>query len=106
MFNKFNKKKFRQFAEGIELQTIANGDNTSMVLFRIKAGTNLPAHAHPHEQTGYLLSGKMTFRIEKEQFEVSPGDSWCVPSNAEHEVTVHEDVEVLEVFSPVREEYL
>jgi quercetin dioxygenase-like cupin family protein len=53
-----------------------------------------------------MISGKMTFTIDGEDFETGPGDSWSIPGNAEHSVNVHEDSVVIEVFSPVREDYL
>ena len=38
--------------------------------------------------------------------EVEPGDSWCLPGGVEHSVVALEDSVVVEVFSPVREDYL
>ena len=72
----------------------------------MKGGYKLPAHHHPYEQTGYLVSGKLNFRIAGTWQLVEPGDSWCVPENVEHEVHVLEDSLAIEVFAPVREEYL
>jgi len=39
-------------------------------------------------------------------FEVAPGDSWCIPGNVEHGAEILMDSVAVEVFSPVREEYL
>jgi quercetin dioxygenase-like cupin family protein len=72
----------------------------------MQAGSHLPDHAHPHEQTGYLVSGRMRLTVEGQAFEAAPGDSWCVPGNARHQAEILEDVVVIEVFSPVREDYL
>jgi quercetin dioxygenase-like cupin family protein len=38
--------------------------------------------------------------------ELQPGDSWCIPGGAEHEAQVLEDSVAIEVFSPIREDYL
>ena len=43
---------------------------------------------------------------ETKRYDVTPGDSWNIPGNIEHGVEIHEDSTVIEVFSPVREEYL
>ena len=67
---------------------------------------DLPAHSHPHEQTGFMVSGKLRFKVEDEILEVEPGDSWCIPGGAEHSVDALEDSVVIEVFSPIREDYL
>ena len=48
----------------------------------------------------------MLFTIGDECFEADPGDSWNIPGNVEHNVEVLEDTVVIEVFSPVREDYL
>src|SRR5262252_2703376 len=36
-------------------------------------------HAHPHEQVGILLSGRVTFFIGDEQKVLGPGDTWIIP---------------------------
>ncbi len=59
-----------------------------------------------HEQTGYMISGRLLFTIGDERCEAEPGDSWNIPSNVEHDVEVLEDTVVIEVFSPAREDYL
>ena len=72
----------------------------------LKKGGIVPSHQHPHEQTGYLVSGNIRLTIGDDPFEVVPGDSWCIPSKIEHSVEIKEDAVMVEVFSPVREEYL
>jgi len=64
------------------------------------------AHKHPHEQTGIMISGRMLFSVDDKQLEVAAGDSWCVPGDSEHSVITLEDSVVVEVFSPVRQDYL
>ena len=53
-----------------------------------------------------MVSGKLRFKVEDEILEVETGDSWCIPGGAEHSVDALEDSVVIEVFSPVREDYL
>lgn len=77
-----------------------------MTEFRLRKGSVLPRHAHPHEQTGYLVQGHLRLRIGTETFEVRPGDSWCIPGGVEHGAQILEDSVAVEVFSPVREDYL
>lgn len=77
-----------------------------MTEFRLKKGSILPRHRHPHEQTGYLVSGRIRLHIGDQSYDCTPGDSWCVPGDAEHGADVIEDAVAIEVFSPVREEYL
>ncbi|MGD9972574.1 MAG: cupin domain-containing protein [Desulfatirhabdiaceae bacterium] len=65
-----------------------------------------PRHTHPHEQTGYLISGRIRFTIGEDVLEAIPGDSWCIPGNMEHQADILENSVAIEVFSPVREDYL
>jgi len=53
-----------------------------------------------------MISAKLRFKIGDELFEAEGGDSWCIPGGLEHAVEVMENSVVLEVFSPVREDYL
>lgn len=106
MFYKKNDVGYRQVIEGIRLKTLVHGEKTLLCEFRIKKGKVLPSHSHPHEQTGYLVSGHMKFIIGDNVFDVEPGDSWCIPGDVEHAAEAFEDSMGVEVFSPVREEYL
>ena len=106
MFYKKNNADYKQVLPGISLKTLVHGEKTLFTEFRMKGGSLLPDHAHPHEQTGYLVSGQMKLTIANETFEVAPGDSWCVPGNVRHQAEILADSVVIEVFSPVRVEYL
>jgi quercetin dioxygenase-like cupin family protein len=91
---------------GIRMKTLCSGESTLMTEFRLAAGSTLPRHAHPHEQTGYLVSGHMALTIAGDRHDVMPGDSWCIPGGEQHGAEVFEDSVAVEVFSPVREDYL
>lgn len=106
MFKKHDRSGYQAAAEGVERKTLVYGDKTLMVEIRMKKGATPPRHTHPHEQTGYLVQGRVRFSIGNEEYDVRPGDSWCILSGVEHETTVLEDSVVIEVFAPVREEYL
>jgi len=77
-----------------------------MVEFRLDKDSVLPKHSHRHEQTGYLVSGRMRLSIGDKVYDVSPGDSWCIPTDVEHGAEIVEDTVAVEVFSPVRQDYL
>jgi quercetin dioxygenase-like cupin family protein len=92
--------------DGIRLKTLVYGDKTLIAEFRLEKGAQIPVHSHPHEQTGYLISGRIRLSIGENTFDVEPGDSWCIPGNVEHRAEFVEDSVAIEVFSPVREDYL
>jgi quercetin dioxygenase-like cupin family protein len=106
MFYKSSKSNYKQALKGIRLKTLVYGEKTLFTEFRLDKGSRLPKHAHPHEQTGYLVSGRIRLSIGYDTFEVEPGDSWCIPSNMEHGAEILADSVAVEVFSPVREDYL
>ncbi len=106
MFTKLSDNDFKPVLTGIEQKTLVHGDKTLMVEFRLRQGALLPRHSHPHEQTGYLVSGRIRLTIGTAVHEVSPGDSWCIPGDVLHCAEVVEDSVAIEVFSPVRQDYL
>ncbi|UCC38617.1 MAG: cupin domain-containing protein [Candidatus Aminicenantes bacterium] len=106
MFTKSDERESKSHLFGIKYKTLAFGERTSLSEFSLAKGSIIPTHKHPHEQTGYVISGRMIFTIGGERFEAKPGDGWNIPSNMEHDVEVLEDTVVIEVFSPAREEYL
>ncbi len=91
---------------GVERRTLVHGAVTLLTEFRMQRGAALPRHAHPHEQTGYLVQGRLRLTIGSDSFEALPGASWIVPGGVEHQAEVLEDTVAVEVFSPVREDYL
>lgn len=106
MFTEHEESGYGEALPGIRQKTLVWGENTLMTEFLLARGTILPAHSHPHEQTGYLVTGHMTLYIGDERFDAKPGDSWNIPANAEHMAEIHEDSSAIEVFCPVREDYL
>jgi quercetin dioxygenase-like cupin family protein len=106
MFIKSNKISYRPLIPGVMMRPLVYEQKTLMCEFLLEKGHRLPLHNHPYEQTGYLLSGRLKFRIDDEWNDAGPGDSWCIPENVYHEVIVEEDSHVIELFSPIRPDYL
>ena len=106
MFYKSNRDGYKQILPGIRIKTLVYGDKSLLSEFRMEQGSKLPFHAHPQEQTGYLISGRVRLTIGDEIFEVEPGDGWSVPGNVTHRAEILADSVAIEVFSPMREDYL
>ena len=106
MFVKNREKPLLAIVPGIQRKTLAVGDHSLMTEFILEAGAELPAHKHPHEQIGFLVSGCLILTIGGESCEMRPGDSWAVPGDVEHSAKVIERAEAIEVFHPVRQDYL
>ena len=106
MFAKHGREGYKTALPGIRMKTLCYGARTLMTEIALKQGSVLPLHSHPHEQTGYLVKGHIRLRIGEHEHDVKAGDSWCIPSGREHGVVTLEDSTAVEVFSPVREDYL
>jgi len=87
-------------------RTLTSGDRATLVEITLDKGGVVPAHNHPHEQAGYVVRGRVRFAIDGAERELRAGDGYLVPGGASHEVTALEASVCIDVFSPVREEYL
>ncbi len=106
MFTQGRNTGYRDVIDKVRMKTTVYGAHTLMAEFRLEAGAELPDHQHPHEQTGYLVAGRIDLVIGGQTHAVRPGDSWCIPGDVVHCAYAHEDSIAIEVFTPVREDYL
>jgi quercetin dioxygenase-like cupin family protein len=106
MFYKKNRSGYSTPLKGVRQKTLVYGKHTLTTEFLLDRGSHLPLHSHPHEQTGYLVQGKLNMIIGDESFLAEPGDGWSIPGNVLHGADALEDSIAVEVFSPVRKEYL
>ncbi len=106
MYQQPDESGYLEVLEKIRRKTLVYGEKTLMTEFRLEKGAVLPAHSHPHEQTGYLVYGLLDLTIGAETHRVEPGGSWCIPGNVEHSAIAGDNSVAIEVFSPLREDYL
>jgi len=106
MFGTSTEERFKDILPGIKIKTLVYGKKSLMSKFVMEIGSSLPAHSHPYEQTGYLLKGRIKLTIGENSIEVNPGDSWCIETDMEHSAVILEDSEALEIFTPLRADYL
>ena len=80
----------------------------TMTLARIilSKGAVVPRHEHENEQIATVLQGRLRFVVGDEEHELVAGESIPLASNVPHEVEALEDSVVLDVFSPVREDWV
>lgn len=82
------------------------GENLMLSYLEMEDGAVVPLHDHPHEQGGILLKGRMELTIGEETRVVEAGSLFLIPPNTPHKaVAVDGPAVVLDVFSPVREDY-
>ena len=95
----------REF-KGVNFDLLAYGKQTMLTKMNYEIGNHVPIHSHPNEQSGYIISG--TYRLKFDNYNVilETGDSYSIPENVLHSVEVLEAGEVLDVFVPIRGDYL
>lgn len=106
MFTRSSNEGYREVLAGIGQKTLVHGDRSLLVEFRLQQGAMLPLHSHPHEQTGYLVAGHIRLTIGADVHDVRSGDSWCIPGDVLHGAEIVADSVAVEVFAPLREDYL
>ena len=80
------------------------GEKEMMVFWKMQPGAHAALHSHPHEQMFWMIKGKMDFRLGNERRICGPGDLGVIPGGVEHEAWFPEETEVVDIFSPVRED--
>lgn len=90
---------------GIFRQTLAYNQDTMLCFFRLEKGAEIPLHDHPNVQIGYILSGKVNFLTESDDFIAANGDSYVFEAGEKHGAVVINNTQLIEVFYPYRPEY-
>jgi quercetin dioxygenase-like cupin family protein len=90
---------------GLRRQVMSYSPSMMLVRHRMQKGWVGVRHSHPHEQMVYIVSGHLSFEHPGGSFEAKTGDSFLVPGGVEHQASALENSEVLDVFTPYREDY-
>ena len=100
------KKVFK----GVSLDSLAVGEKSMVTKMNYVKGNFATTHQHPHEQCGYVISGEYRLKVETSENPIDillhAGDSYAIPGNTLHSFEVLEGGEVVDVFTPQREDYL
>jgi quercetin dioxygenase-like cupin family protein len=105
MFYRYDEAEEAHPVEGVRRRMIACGESVQIIEFFLPKGAVFPLHVHPHEQTGFINSGRLRVTIGDESSDLGPGDGYFVPPNVEHGTQALDDCVNIDVFSPPREEY-
>lgn len=85
---------------------IVTGEREMLVQVYVKRGCLVPRHSHQSEQMTYVLQGALRFVVGGEEITVREGEVLHIPSGVEHQAEALEDTFELDVFSPIRAEWL
>lgn len=88
-------------------QVLADHPDMMVVEFAFaKVGAEGALHSHPHVQSTFVKAGRFRFTVGEDQFEVGPGDSFVIPSGAEHGCVCLEPGQLIDGFTPRRDDFL
>ena len=91
---------------GVDFVVLSTGKDTMVAKMYYKSTDFVPFHKHPNEQSGYVISGSYKLRFNQQEFFLTEGDAYSIPADVEHSFEIIEGGEVVDVFSPIRQDYL
>lgn len=77
----------------------------SFLYWSVDAGASIPMHSHLHEQVAHVLKGRFELTIADETKALEPGTVAVIPPHLPHGGKAVTDCELLDVFSPERDDY-
>lgn len=80
-------------------------DTMTFAFWEVKAGSRVPEHSHIHEQVAYIMEGQFELTVNGQPLLLEPGKTAVIPSGINHSGVAITDCVLLDVFSPVREDY-
>jgi quercetin dioxygenase-like cupin family protein len=90
---------------GMVRQVLAYSPQLMLVRHNFIKGWVGARHSHPHHQMVYVVTGHIVFEAEGKSWNMRAGDSIVVDGSLDHQASALEDSEVLDIFTPFREDY-
>ena len=104
VFRSFGNILPKEIAPGFQSKFI-HTDNNTLNFIEVKAGSEVPLHQHVHEQLSFVLEGKFELTVAGFTKVLEPGLFAVIPPNVIHGGMAITDCKLIDVFSPVREDY-
>ena len=105
MITKSSNAIKKQFL-GVDFVVLSHGRESMITKMQYKSEDNVPIHKHPNEQSGYVISGKYRIKFNNNDQIIEKGDSYTIPRDTLHSIEIIEAGEILDCFSPPRQDYL
>ncbi len=102
---RWSEEPVEQLSDSIGRQML-HTERMTLARITLRKGAVVPRHEHPNEQIATVLEGRLRFAVGNEERTVLAGESVALPANVPHEVEALEDAVVLDVFSPLREDWV
>jgi quercetin dioxygenase-like cupin family protein len=91
---------------GLKRRVLAYNDKLFLAEHEMVKGWVGMVHSHPHEQIVYVVRGHLRVTSQGKTFDVRTGDTFVVRGGVEHGASAIEDSLVIDVFTPLREDYI
>lgn len=85
---------------------VVHGEKITMARLLLKKGAFVPEHSHHNEQISTMLDGSLLFHIGGADINLKKGESLVIPPNVPHSAEALEDCEALDVFAPLRDDWI
>lgn len=97
----------KQLDEKVSRKVLGHGGSLLMAEVSFKKGGIGDVHSHSdHEQVSYIVKGSFEVTLGNEKKVLKQGDSFYAPLNTMHGVLALEDSVILDVFTPIRQDFL
>lgn len=106
VFFEEEKTQWETVDDKIQRQIVGYDDSIMMVNVRFEKGGIGVLHNHVHIQVTHISEGKFEVTIGEEKKILKKGDSFFIPSNVIHGVVCLEAGMLIDVFSPMREDFI
>ena len=93
-------------ADGVQRKMMTYDANLMMVKVRFETGGIGAVHSHVHTQMSYVASGAFAITIADEIRTVRMGDAFYIPPNVQHGAVCVEAGELVDLFTPMREDFV
>jgi len=101
----WDQVEHERLSDGIGRRVI-NADRLTVARIYLAKGKVVPRHSHENEQVSYLLEGRLRFVFDDRELTVAPGAVMQIASHEPHRVEALEDSVALDIFQPVRADWL
>ena len=106
VFQVSNEIQWENAGPGIQRQVFGYDDKIMLVKVKFEKGAVGSLHQHFHSQATYVESGEFELTIGDEKMILKKGDGYYVPPNVIHGCICIEPGVLIDVFSPLREDFL
>lgn len=101
-----NDLEWEQLGTGIKRKIMGYDEKIMLVKVHFESGAVGSMHNHPHSQVTYVQGGEFELTIGAETKTIKGGDSFYVPSNVMHGASCIKEGVLVDIFSPIREDFL